>query len=53
MQLRKHLLTLQKPYIMSDLVFLKYVQLIIFTAFIVTYVALVIVIIKEQFKKDK
>lgn len=38
---------------MSDLKFLQYIQLILFTAFIITYAALVIIIIKEQFKKDK
>lgn len=38
---------------MEDLILIKYLQLVLFTAFVVTYVALVIIIIKEQFKKDK
>lgn len=38
---------------MSDLKFLQYIQLIIFTAFIVTYVALVIIIIKDRLNKNK
>lgn len=38
---------------MGDLKFLQYVQAVLFTAFVVTYIALVIIIIKEQFNKDK
>lgn len=38
---------------MSDLKFLQYVQLLLFTAFIITYGALLFIIIKERFNKDK
>jgi hypothetical protein len=38
---------------MSDLKFLQYAQLIIFTAFLITCVILVITIIKEKYNEDK
>lgn len=38
---------------MSDLKFLQYIQLVLFTAFIATYIALLFIIIKEQFNKNK
>jgi hypothetical protein len=38
---------------MDDLKFLQYAQLIIFTAFLISGVVLVINIIKEQHNKDK
>lgn len=38
---------------MEDLVFLKYLQLIVFTGFIISAVLLVINIIKEKYNQDK
>lgn len=38
---------------MSDLKFLQYIQLGLFTAFIATYIALLFIIIREKFNKDK
>lgn len=38
---------------MSDFEFLRYMHLITFTAWIVSFVALVIVIVRDQFKKEK
>ena len=38
---------------MSDFEFLRYLHLAIFTAWVVAFVSLVIIVVKDQFKKEK